>query len=669
MKLACLTQRSESPCKRELGSSDGRQRTVQRRPERPTALPPEDEHALRAFNRVLSFDPADIRALRGVTAVLRRNDDPACDDQEVRHLELLDNLTELSRSDLDRLGYLKYRTEAYFDAISYWRRALTKGPPQAHLCFNIGLAYNRKTVSQDADAVDMWRRTLSIDQKHVRARRELDKVVARLRDLATAVRGTGNTVLDLDEWYTTYLNPFELLDLEESTNPFGVDDRHIRKLKRALLHEIALEDGHLRWLPGLTVDRSRAITVLDELNHERIRGHHALVFTNKKLLAFLSRGDNEHFLVDRDSSRLDLIDVIERDTNFREWLSGYFVVQYNRVLATAIRRRNLPVIECLLDGRRWVLPSREDDCFQHARREIAKLIEPITEARIEVEERKPSFFSVEQLLERSNVVPILNLLPTYFESEQNSAVEKLRDLAVACFNCHRDSSLSLQILELTRKFQFKSSKLNHLLKKDFEQIYDLIQQERRHEVHLKRGKSTWKIVRDGVSCDDLFISSTDVVGVTWGVHAVFKSGLTTMGYFVRFRDAIGRTVRFSWTAVDGSASPIGFERSQEMFRDMVQASFEYVLPHVLERIQDRMDRRESVKIGPYVLTTEGVGVIVRKRLFGRHRHVPWARVNIQVERGVVTVTDRQQRSVGVSCNIHETENVMVLSGLAEKYGN
>ena len=666
-------QGSESPRKRKLGSSDTSRRTVQRRPERATALPPEDEEALRAFDRVLSFAPANIGALRGVATVLRRNDDPAYDDQEVRNLELLDDLTDLSRSDLARLGYLKYRTAAYFDAIEYWRRALTKGPPQAYLCFNIGLAYNQKTVSQDADAVDMWRRALSIDPKYVRARRELDKVVPRLLDLATTVRGTGNTVLDLDQWYTTYLNPFELLDLEESTNPFGVDDRHIRKLKRALLHEIDLEDGHLPWLPGLTVERSRAITVLDELDHERLREHHALVFTNKRLLAFLSRGDHEHFLVDRDTSRLDLIDVIERDTDFREWLSSYFVSQYDRVLAMAIRRRNLPVIECLLDGRRWVLPSREDDCFKRARREVARLIEPITEARMQVGERKPSFFSVTKLLERSNVVRILNLLPTHFESEQSSAVEELRNFAVACFNSHRESTLSLQILELTRRFQFRSSRLNQLLKEDFGQIHDLIQQERRHEVHLKRGKSTWKIVRNGVSCDDLFISSTAVVGVTWGAHRVSKSGLTTMGYFVRFRDAIGRTVRFSWTAIDdwsdGSASPMGFERSQELFGHMVQASFEYVVPHVLERIQARMDRRESVKIGPYVFTTEGVGVIMRKWLFGRRRHVPWARVDVQVKRGVVTVTDRQQKRVLGSCNIHETENVMVLSGLAEKYGN
>ena len=87
------------------------------------------------------------------------------------------------------------------------------------LRFNIGLAYNQKIVSQDADAIDMWRRALSIDSGYARARRELDKVVPRLLELAATTRRTRETVLDRDHWYTAYFNPLELLGLDESTSP------------------------------------------------------------------------------------------------------------------------------------------------------------------------------------------------------------------------------------------------------------------------------------------------------------------------------------------------------------------------------------------------------------------------------------------------------------------
>ena len=648
------------------------------------ALDPENEAALVAFNRVLSFNPADILALRGAAAVLRRTDDRDCDDQEVRHLELLDDLTELPRSDLSRLGYLKYRTAAYFDAIEYWRRALTKGPPQAYLCFNIGLAYNQKIVSQDADAVDMWRRALSIDSGYVRAHRELDRVVPRLLKLAATARRTGDTVLDLNQWYATYLNPFELLGLDESTSPFDVDERYIQKLKRALLHEIALEEGDLRWLPGRTVERSRAITLVDELNHPRLRKHHALIFSDKRLLAFLSRGDHEHFLVDPETSSLELIDEIDRNADFREWLSIRFVSQYDRVLATAIQQQKLPAIECLLDGRRWVLPSQQDDCFQRARREVARLVEPLTEARREVEGRKPSFDSVDQVLGSSNIVPILNLLPTYFESQQNAAVEEIRNLAVACFNTHGDSALSLQILELTRRFQFKSSRLNQLLNKDFEQVRMLIRQERKHEVHVTHNDEVWEITKEGVRKGTRFVPSTDILGVRWGALAAFPPSvqgsdarLGFVNYTVMFRTKGGGALNFSWMDADEGLREILSKakymskargKDRNMFRDMLEACLSYVLPHVQERIQAQMNRRESVKIGPYVLTTEGVGVMTRRWMFRSLRQVPWYRVDVQIRHGVVTVTDRQRTRVRVSCNIHETENVVVLSALVEKHG-
>ena len=168
-----------APC-RIFGNGDGagqqvessrRTEHVVRRTERVKALPPEDEAALDVLSRILSWNPANVEALRGAATILRRNDDPARDDQEIRHLELLGDLTELPSSDLSRLGYLKYRTAAYLGAIEYWRRAQARGAHQAYLYFNIGLAYNHKNVSQDADAVDMWRRALSIDPGHARSSR------------------------------------------------------------------------------------------------------------------------------------------------------------------------------------------------------------------------------------------------------------------------------------------------------------------------------------------------------------------------------------------------------------------------------------------------------------------------------------------------------------------
>ena len=91
------------------------------------------------------------------------------------------------------------------------------------------------------------------------------------------------------------------------------------------MQEIDLEDGAISWLPGVSIDKSRAISVCEELNDEDKRAFHWNVFQNKPLLAFLCQGSHEHFLVGEQNSPLDIIEILDEEENgFREWLSEPF---------------------------------------------------------------------------------------------------------------------------------------------------------------------------------------------------------------------------------------------------------------------------------------------------------------------------------------------------------
>ena len=79
------------------------------------------------------------------------------------------------------------------------------------------------------------------------------------------------------------------------------DGRSTRLLPtRGGLQEIDLEDGAISWLPGVSIDKSRAIGVCEELNDQDKRAFHWHVFQNKPLMAFLCQGSHEHFLVDEE---------------------------------------------------------------------------------------------------------------------------------------------------------------------------------------------------------------------------------------------------------------------------------------------------------------------------------------------------------------------------------
>ena len=619
-------------------------------------LTADDAATLRVFKQVLSLDPSNVQALRGAASVLRGSDNPIWDVHEIGYLTLLDDLTDLSETELARLGNLRYRSRDHFGAIESWGRAVPKSHGAAYLHFNQGLAYSQR--GQEADAVDMWRRALNIDPTYEPAKRELKRTAPRLLTLADEACRSSDTVVDGKRWYASYLNPLELLDLGDDADLS--DERQIRKRRKALLQEVELEEGHLPWLPGITIEPSRALTVLGELDDARLRRHHALVYADKRLLAFLSRGAHRHFLVDAESllaihtpENLKVLDNITHNQEFRAWLSGYFTRQYDQVLAIAIERKNLLVIECLMKGRRWVLPSQEDDCFQRARRVVDCLIEPLSDARKAAAAQRPTFVAIERLLERLNVVSILNLLPTFFESQQTAAVGELRQLAIECYNTHRDSTLSCQILELTQRFRFKSSELGHQLDRDFEQIENLVEEERKYEFRMKRGNVTWEITKKGIRNDSGYIGIGNVASVRFSARATSGASVRTVHYLFVFRGERGERVSFRW------------KDHAWIHRNMLSACFAYVVPQLVERVERRIRRHETVRIGPFGVDERGVsfktGVFLR-----RWQHVAWSHADVRISHGVLFVADRRRSKVASSCSVDDTENVIVLSALVER---
>ncbi len=156
------------------------------------------------------------------------------------------------------------------------------------------------------------------------------------------------------------------------------------------------------------------------------------------------------------------------------------------------------MLECLLDGRRWVAASHDDKCFENARRLVERLLAPLREAKERAADEKPSVSALRGLLEKDGLLGILNLLPTYFRDHQNTAVALIRDIAITCFNKHDDTDLSREVLHLTKMFHFKSADLNRQLEEDFAKVEELIREERKHEAKMASGTEAWEITKEGV---------------------------------------------------------------------------------------------------------------------------------------------------------------------------
>lgn len=641
------------------------------------------DQAEAAYREALDWNDANLIALNGMAVIYRNRNISSENYQELSILEKIQARSiALNTFQNARLANLNYNQQRYHEAIKYWKIANQQFRDVSYI-HNIGLAYNTPAISQDADAVDMWRLALEENPDYQPSLDMIDKVVPRLNDLSKSVKMTECDLLKSDEFYDIYLNPFEIMNFEGNVDLVdayldaypekqgmefdgwlkdNLDFKIIQKSKKNLLKEIDLEDGIVSWLGSVYIDKSRAIKCCDELNDANLWKYHFFIFQDKSLLSFLTRGKIDHFLVGSESS-ICLVKALDNDPKFREWVGEYFVRQYDRVLSRALESENLKIIECLLDGRRWVSQAQEYDCFANSRRVIDRLLQPLIDILDASDVTKPSYSDIEKVVERSLLLPKLNMLPLFFEAHQDAAVQNLRDIAISCVNQYYDTDLSYKIIKICQKFQFKSQNLKDRLEVDTNDLQSILLEEKKNEVFLKVGDDNWQITKSGVGTNDQFIHTEDVDGVRWG------STVTTNNYSKDYSFTVAVSARdvkpiiFQWSV---SSRSNDIEKQQSFHSSLVDALFAYILPSLHDRTDARLRNGEAINIGPCILTNDGVQIKVKGWFSTSEEIISWDRCSVLIENGEMTVREDSSYKKRVTFSFKDTINAPLLLVLASK---
>ncbi len=616
------------------------------------------DEAKEAFMEALGWYEDDLVALQGMSRIYAAEDDTTQDEEEVSVLEKIERLSNLNSIQLNRYGNLHYKHGRYHEAIKHWKEDVSSYRSIASR-FNLGLAYSHPTVARDADAVDMWRIALNYQPDYQSPQKSLQGHIPRMLNLAAKARQSASPLLPREQWFEHYLNPFELLNppLDYAFDDF--DAKIILKLKKALLQEIDLEDGAVSWIPGFKVDKSRAIGLCDELNDDQKREYHWFVYSDKPLLNFLTKGSHDHFLVDEHDSRAEIIEYLEDvDNGFIDWLGAIFAPQFDRVLSKAIDSGNTLILDCLLDGRRWVPASMEDQCFKNSRRVVDRLLQPLRNANNQADTTKPILSNIEGILNQGRMLEIMNLLPTYFEDYQDEVIQQIRGIAISCFNPHGDIDLSREIVDLANRFRFRSAQISQAISKDIEQIEKLVQQERQHEVKLTSGsKERWEITKEGVLIGNRFISAGDISSIRWGIVVSYVNDTINYDFLFAVGADDGRKIIFQWQ------SSHDLKQQEEYFKSLINAAYNYIFPDLVERMDLRLNRGQTIIIGPCRIVKGGVNFEVKGWVFASDHFVPWNRVKTKVESGLLTVYDAYDHKKCTALSLRDTENAPLLSVL------
>lgn len=616
-----------------------------------------DEDAIDAYEQAFKCDPSHSSTIFTLERLYRKLDDKEKSEDEIKVLQTIKEMEGLTPNQLNRLGILHYQNKNYLQAINAWEQNLNS--PDGASLFNLGLAFNNSEVSQDVDAIDVWRIAIERNVMVDRSKENIEKLLPRLLDLAENAKNECETVLEKELYYDVYLNPFMLLNYSGFVDVEGeFDFKKAQKLRKHLLQEISLEDGKVYWLGDIEISKSAAIGLCDELYDEKKRYYHSLVFNNKPLLNFLSTGNHEHFCVNQNYSPTELIKVLdEQDSGFKVWLSKYFSSQFDRVLSKAIKKKSLAIVEVLLDGRRWVSVEDSEHCFKSAKRELELLAEELDRLVDKSKSQKVSYEEVEKYLKYNGLLSLLNLMPSFFWEQQDHVVSNIRDIAISTFNLHGDADLSKKIIEMTHLFDFKSGMFKQKIEQDIDAINEIIEEKKKDEVHLEFDSgSKFSITESEIKKDSKRIATKDLVSLRWGgLNTRTASGVDTNSLFV-FKSNNGEVITVNYFFQHNSPRA---ELDKELVDDLNNALFTYLLPVVMSNISSQLEKGASIKIGHITLTPKGIEFESRWLLFSKTHFIPWSDYEVKAENGEVIVFSKRG-GAKTSLVLRDVDNAFML---------
>jgi len=616
----------------------------------------QNDVAIDAFETALKIDSSQRDALENLAAYYCWDGEYKNDELGFKYLKLLDDEhTVTSNSYINKLGSYYYSKHLYLDALRCFKRCIEYS--DFYFGFtNTGLAY--LALGQRLNALDIWYEGSKYYPEAERQKQEFEAALKTFRDDIKKTDAT-KEILPKDNWYEKYLNPFELLGIDEDKDLSEISAKEIQSLRKLLLQEIDLEEGRVQWLNQTTIDKSKAIGLVDSLNDENLKFYHSVIFGCKPVLNFLSKGDISLFLMEPCDELIEFVGAFD-DEDFQEWFSLIFAKQFDSVFRRVLNSRNTHIYKLLLSGRHWVNDTHLSELFASSYDEIDKLLNGLREAKKISKEVKPSYQGTLSTLNKSDLQTLLPPLPAQFLELQEEAAKLVRSIAINAMNEFQDSSESSKLLSLASTLIPKGSSLSFDLEEDTQTINEIIANEKKDESALSIGKVLTSIKKEGVRYDTRFIPANTIESVCWGYSVTRGQYSSTYEYCFKFTGS-GQTIDVKWSGTNEG------DKSKEFYDKHVKALLRFIFPIATEYVKNQLDRGDSVTIGGCRLSRSRVEFETKGWFKATSHSIPWTKLEVDIANGDIRLWSVDDSSKKVSFPIMSTPNSFVLFSLVKNY--
>lgn len=610
--------------------------------------------AIAAYEEALGADGQHVDSMCGLACALKGLGDENSIRRRLELLRAVQHCHKLNRDDLFDLAYLLGGAQEHAESARTYE-AYTREHGGQTAFFYLALAYRR--LGRDADALDALETARRSGYQDDRLLKVSDDVRTKLRDLRQRVLKDTQPYLPQKDWHQHYVNPFSLLNVERPEEVFETRTA-LQVSQRALLQEIHLEEGKVDWMPGLVLDRSAAMAILNELKDDAAREAHRLVFEDKALADFLTSGHLAHFLI-QDEEPEEVVLPYLLEPSILRVVGPKFAAQYNKVLSKAVGRGDVDVVECLLDGRRWVLPDQEDSCFEGTKRVLVGVCEPLVKLTRAADKRTVTRNEIESALSQGRLGQVLVHLPIEFHETHSAVGRALRELAMSYFNREHDATEALAILKLGKVCAEMSPALAHQFSVDEKALNDIIAEERTKEAHLTFGQKILSITKSGIVYGDQRMVPADVVGVRWGLaHAAELPN--AIRHTLAFQNRRGPDIVVTWTTSNN------LDAQRKHWESLVEATLNFVVADVVASLQRQLDDRAATRVGPVEVVKDGVIFDVTGWLSTQRVLAAWRNLESRIVNGALVLRDISNSKAVAEMALETTYNAIVLHMLASR---
>jgi len=275
-----------------------------------------------------------------------------------------------------------------------------------------------------------------------------------------------------------FINPLEILDLKNAEIN-SVDNIAIKKAKRKLFADIDLsEDGQLNY-KGLKLTKSICERAIDELENNEKKEFYSYLLTNEPLNNFLTSGNEQLF------SNFKQEGIYKLD-EFINFISLYYSVRFDRSVTNTFKKNNTDLFRSILRTQFLISKTDIGTAFKSLSNEIQHRIEEIDKITNEIKNEETDYTDddIEEVIGKAeNYFPaeLLNLLPSYFQSQINKIASSLNYLSIAIWNQFSSPFVPMKLLEIVLALNLES-----VSKPTFQKNYSIYQKKYEEQVEEER---------------------------------------------------------------------------------------------------------------------------------------------------------------------------------------